>query len=337
MTGDFFQIEKREWERVTEQGLNASVAYLVLACGTGGDNRTTARSVNAIEKYTGISRGNAKRAIETLQMARLITAKKSQGGRPSYSIKIAAAKPDWVWLPKTFVMRASNEQPPLDRIRCHQDIRILRLAVNLYATHELADHGGIHWRVVQQRYKRTKITERGFLNLWGFHADTDVAWKHNSVVRPFLSPSKTNEGEWDGWEDFWNAFRALIRAGLLECVLHLIEADNREAEIICPCPGNDDDGGTNKEKDIGGVLRYLANDGLGEGLEHHWDKYDEIFAVPDRYPEVQLVGIYRLRYRPHTARTSAWQARANDYCELVKLIANAIGRADIAERIQTAA
>jgi hypothetical protein len=50
-------------------GLNPAVAYLVLARGSGADNRTTAWSVNAIEGYTGIGRPRAKKAIDALMTA----------------------------------------------------------------------------------------------------------------------------------------------------------------------------------------------------------------------------------------------------------------------------
>lgn len=84
--GDFFAIDHRLWPKVCGLGLNAAVAYLVLACGTGGDNRTTSWSVNAIEKRTNISRDKAIKAIKTLQFAGLI----DKGGsprRPRYFIE----------------------------------------------------------------------------------------------------------------------------------------------------------------------------------------------------------------------------------------------------------
>lgn len=84
--GDFFAIDHRLWAKVCGLGLNAAVAYLVLARGSGGDNRTTSWSVNAIEKRTNISRDKAAKAIKTLQLAGLI----DKGGsprRPRYFIE----------------------------------------------------------------------------------------------------------------------------------------------------------------------------------------------------------------------------------------------------------
>ena len=46
--------------------MNEAVAYLVLACGTGGDNRTTHWSSQALHKYGGIAWERGKAAIERL-------------------------------------------------------------------------------------------------------------------------------------------------------------------------------------------------------------------------------------------------------------------------------
>lgn len=62
----FFTIDQRTFSNVCALGRNAATAYVVLARGSGRDNKTSAWSVNSIEKYTGISRGRAKKAIECL-------------------------------------------------------------------------------------------------------------------------------------------------------------------------------------------------------------------------------------------------------------------------------
>src|SRR4051794_36430469 len=64
--GGFFAIDRRAWAEACAAGMNAAVAYLVLARGTSRDNRTTAWSVQAVEKYTSISRGRAQQALELL-------------------------------------------------------------------------------------------------------------------------------------------------------------------------------------------------------------------------------------------------------------------------------
>ncbi len=83
--GSFFQIDIRTWHEVCNLGLNAAVAYLVLARGSGPDNSTTSWSVQAIEKYTGISRGRAGKAILDLCQSGLVNKTRS-GTRPRYDL-----------------------------------------------------------------------------------------------------------------------------------------------------------------------------------------------------------------------------------------------------------
>jgi hypothetical protein len=83
--GGFFRIDKRTWAEVCELGLNPSVAYLVLGCGTGGDNRTTAWSAKATSEYAGIARPRAKAAIDELAKGGFIRRTKD-GSRPRYEL-----------------------------------------------------------------------------------------------------------------------------------------------------------------------------------------------------------------------------------------------------------
>jgi hypothetical protein len=81
----FFAVDVRCFRKACSD-LNMAAAYLVMACGTGGDNGTTAWSVNAIEKYTRISRSRAKTAIEQLIGSGLAVKVKS-GSYPRYKLR----------------------------------------------------------------------------------------------------------------------------------------------------------------------------------------------------------------------------------------------------------
>jgi hypothetical protein len=83
--GSFFAIDRRAWARVCKLNINAMTAYLVLARGTGHDQRTTSWSVNAIETHTGIGRPRAQKAIDALVQAGLVRITRG-GTRPKYSI-----------------------------------------------------------------------------------------------------------------------------------------------------------------------------------------------------------------------------------------------------------
>lgn len=64
-------------------GLNSAVAHLLMARGTGRDNRTTQWSVHSIEQRTGISRPNAAKAVKDL-LERGVWKKIRDGQHPIY-------------------------------------------------------------------------------------------------------------------------------------------------------------------------------------------------------------------------------------------------------------
>ncbi len=85
--GGFFAVDRRAWARVCRLGMNPAVAYLVLARGAGGDNRTTKWSTNAIERYTGISRSRTAQAIAVLEQDKAVVRDPaSKRDRPKYKI-----------------------------------------------------------------------------------------------------------------------------------------------------------------------------------------------------------------------------------------------------------
>src|SRR6266568_243810 len=81
----FFAVDRRTWARVCGAGINDAVSYLVLGRGTAADNRITAWSVQAIERYTGLSRGKASASVKGLQdhgFVRLLRG----GTKPKYEL-----------------------------------------------------------------------------------------------------------------------------------------------------------------------------------------------------------------------------------------------------------
>ena len=88
---------------------------------------------------------------------------------------------------------------------------------------------------------------------------------------------------------------------------HLIEADTEEVEIIHPCPEST---GTDIEQDLDFSVRRFTEAIAGPVTESIKNTDDDIIAVNNQYRNVQMVGIYRLRYRPHTKATAAWFAQS---------------------------
>jgi hypothetical protein len=83
VSGGFFAIDRGAFRCAAVGGLNVAVAHLVMARGTGRDNRTTQWSVHSIEQRTGISRPNADKAVKAL-LHRGIWKKIRDGQHPIY-------------------------------------------------------------------------------------------------------------------------------------------------------------------------------------------------------------------------------------------------------------
>ncbi|HME29232.1 MAG TPA: hypothetical protein VKE53_05145 [Pseudolabrys sp.] len=79
----FFAIDRGAFRCAAVSGLNSAIAHLLMARGTGRDNRKTQWSVHSIEQRTGISRPNAARAVTDL-LKRGIWKKVRDGKHPIY-------------------------------------------------------------------------------------------------------------------------------------------------------------------------------------------------------------------------------------------------------------
>lgn len=314
--GGFFAVDARSWGVACGLGVNAAVAYLVLARGTGPDQATTRWSVAAIERYTGIPRLRAATAIKALEDYPLI-AVEERGKRPKYRLLPAhkvlgtrakkGADPDWIWLPNELVTGAASEIPPVELVRQGQDVMVLRLLVDLYHDHNLAEHGGVSPFVVRKQFKRSRIGQRGQYVAWGFRDDGLSAWRDGAVVPHAIPAENSHRGEWSA-DALWPRLNALQDLGLVEVVPFLFESDSKDAAPIHPLNMRAPEGS------LEGQLARAAEDaGMVVVTEGQLDiavrdGFDVIVPVPRHVANVALIGILRLLYRPRTRMTSAWQA-----------------------------
>src|ERR1700722_9995582 len=92
--GEFFVVDRRSFAAACGLGLNPAVAYLTIARGAGSRPQSL-WSVDAIERYTGISRPKAKLAVETVIEKGLLT--RDRGGtKPLYGIVPAHELPGMI-------------------------------------------------------------------------------------------------------------------------------------------------------------------------------------------------------------------------------------------------
>jgi DNA-binding transcriptional ArsR family regulator len=318
----FFAVDRRSWKAACDLGINEAVSLLIIAGGTGGDQRTSSWSATAVEKYTGMHHRRATAAIDALLGAGLLTVEK-RGKLRRYFIKPASdvpsiitsiakpatqskdrfqakldelLNPEWIWLPKTLIEGAAGETPPVKMLRQSQDLVALRLFIDLYYFHDLAGSGGVEWRRgigIRKLYIRTEIAQHGIYKVWGFKPDPKADAQTFENV-PFFSP-----GIWQAWD-------LLIGAGLIEFVAHLVEGDTEDAEIIHPLPwGNGESGELAISKAALDAGRLMA--------PFFTDTSIMLAPVSKVRPHVQLIGIARMKYRPPTARTAEWLSNSTEW------------------------
>src|SRR5262245_38617782 len=81
----FFAVDRGAFRCAAVGGVNSAVAHLVMARGTGRNNRTTQWSVHSIEQRTGVSRPKAAKAVKDL-LDRGIWKKIRDGRHPIYEV-----------------------------------------------------------------------------------------------------------------------------------------------------------------------------------------------------------------------------------------------------------
>lgn len=294
MKTGFFAIGLAEWRQACEIGLNPAVAFLVLACGTGRDNQTTAWSANAVQEYGGIRWERAKPAIEQLVKAGLVTlAESSTKARPRYKLKISENR---IWLPKNVVMPLAGEEPIVHRLRQTQDVMTLRLFVELYHAQNLAADGGISRDVVYRKYEKKVCRDVGNMVYLGFtDAGTWVTWE-TDVTKAHLGKGE-NRGE-----PFFQRINTLREMGLIQEGTYLFESTSAEAEILFPVNGPEPE-----ERTIHAKAYEVVETNLQGGtalLEQH----EYVIPVYRHQKTAELYGIFRMRFRAQTANTGAWYA-----------------------------
>jgi hypothetical protein len=310
-TAGFFSIDLGAFRRAAAGGLNPAVAHLILARGTGRDNRTTQWSVHAIEQRTGISRPNATKAVEDL-LERGVWKTTRKGKHPIYKAVHApgsSALP--VWLPNSLIDGAAGEVPPIELVRQTRSLPALRLLIELYAVQFLPNYGGVPRDVLKGVFDRERIGEQGPFVVWGFRP-RNISAGHSDLARQFWTgkiEKRENGREQDtGWEaTFWPAVHALVDLGLVERVGMLLEGDDDDAEIIHPYAIR---GGEPTERELALAAQNAARVMVTEG-QMNWaleQGYRHLVPVRKHIAKATMVDVFRLKYRPHTKATAAWYA-----------------------------
>jgi hypothetical protein len=291
--------------------MNAALAYLILGCGTDRGNRVTAWSTTAVSKWGGLGVERAKAAIQLLIRDGFTRhADWHTPQKPRYELILPGQKSkdedddgERIWLPNTLVTGTkSGEVSPVQRLRGAGDEWALRLLVDLYHAQNLRDDGGISPLVLRQKFTRERIAEQGIYSVWGFKVG-DLSGSWTGPFAPHKGRRKT-KGQSD--EPLWDSVGLLHRMGLLTYVPHLFENDSQESEAMHPF-GFGERGEEPIESEIGEAADGAAREMAGWHVERaEQNGFEHFCPVVQTLPKVEMIGVARLLYRPHTRRTAAW-------------------------------
>lgn len=227
-----------------------------------------------------------------------------------------APAPELIWLPNTLVIGTiEGEKSPLRRLRSSGDLSALRLLVDLYYAQNLSADGGVSRRVMHQNYERKRLGERGRHVIWGFQPE-----------RCTVNPQPETQSFWDVASksgDYvsqdnhvWEAVETLLRMGLIHCVPHLVENEDPDCEIIHGCAW--DQSGEAVEVELADLAEAAGKFMLDEEMYRvatEVEGWNVVLPMWDTQTKVQMVGIYRLKYRPQTSLTSDWMSRMHESAE----------------------
>jgi hypothetical protein len=305
--GDFFMVNRQNWNRSLALGMNEAIAHLWLARGTGPNQDETFWSTNSIEQRTGMSRSRARAAIGGLITAGIIS-EIGKPIKPKYKISLPA-KEDWIVLPNSLVGEL-EEISPLDEVRETQCVRTLGVLVNFYASQFLPDEGGIDRRQVLIEYSKSCLARVGRYSVFGFKPGRMLLHHRASFMASHLPDIPRDEQISKVRCDLTRSIELLVELKLLEFVCHLVESDDDVAEILypMPLPGT----GVLAEQELSSAAKAASLSILNRAGINPADVSDCKLLVPLKMQHefAQVVGVARLTHRPKTAMTQEWESRS---------------------------
>lgn len=231
--GRFFVLGRAVWDALltapTGNRMNLILVFLVMAAGSGADQRLSKWSAQACETYLGMGKPRARHAIDELVTAGLVErTPDATPARPQYRLPDVAAEEDPIFLPVQLITGLAAETPMLRRVRETGDADALILLIDLYgqvqcdATHALP----IACLSQHPAQPAHQVIERGVHTLW--------------AVTPPQPGRMCAAGPWTrvqedlDWDDFWIRIDLLRSIGAIRFEPWLFESDADDAEPLFP-------------------------------------------------------------------------------------------------------
>lgn len=300
--GNFFAIGADEFNQACKLGIQQAVAFLVMARGTVRDNCTTSWSVLAIFNHSGLARRRAQAAVDSIVEAGLVEVLR-EGKKPKYKLKKPDDDKKLLWLPNELVTGAGNEIPPITKLRETGNLDLLQKFIQLYGLQDLDSDGGIPRSVVRGEYSRQQICPVGPFIVYGFACEKVFAY-NSGLFKGY--DKKTDE---KGNKGPWTALAPLKEMGLIEYAVYMAESSDNDAELIYP---------VNVETQTAMMdLAYWFSETEASGYAREIEEAESFGIAPKHITNATMVGVFRLKYRPKTGKTSRWWAQE---CEMTQAI-----------------
>ncbi len=317
----FYAIDAAVFWFVCGLGLNEAVAYLLIACGTQRDNATSTWAVQSVERRGGLSRSAARNALERLVEAGVLQSLNTKPGDPTsarFRLRDRQEVPlskvpsfekgrERIWLPNTLIQGTGRERPPIQTLRQMQNVAFLRFIVLLYLEQNLPEMGGIDRRSIWQNYDCEIVGERAQFNVLAYRsADYDF-----DLARTALYLRGVTDTNVSPLELIPTWLHKATRLGLIEWIPHLFESTEPTGEYIHSLEWRRS--GSERIHLIGMAAHKACEDAVtGEVWHKTRRERRRLTPVYAHIEKAAVIGIARLRYRPHTAATAAWIARQQE-------------------------
>ena len=316
--GDFFIIDIETWQNIYDDisnSLNTGylndtkatrilASYLVLACGTGGDNVTSRWSATSCQKYAGFSFQTGKVAIEYLeQLGHISIAEKKKATSKNNTYKLTKPKQgNEIYIPKSLVMGVNGELTAINRLYLESNPHLLYLFIRLYAfqykTLDIIDPNLVSSLLVdgEREYPEIVYNESGRLNVWGISDFWRLSAKNTSNFFKFnLYPLYFKHRDETG---VWAFYSRLASLGLIHQVNYACVGDDysdpNEIDPICEIDSL-------TQQHFGFLLECLSEQYGSDDKQMLWKSVisnnDKLVTLPSNYQKVHFAKFYRLTYR----------------------------------------
>ncbi len=298
-------------------GPKEALANLVIARGTGGDNRTSSWGAESIQRYGLMGLPSARTALKKLEAAQLISLPGQNGKRNQRHLAehvLAAsegseeAKPNLIWLPNRLIGDKPGDQSGLGRLREMEPsvgAPALALLLEIYRLYHPLFHSGVDPTQLSGRATlRFLNEERGTERLYGV-VKNSYQWHFRLPASPLpLPPPK----------EIPRLLDTLVELHLIRVVEYIFDrAPEDGGEPLFPFRQGAGDEAENAE----GARRRIAAEQIREAsLKNErnafdgWDEaHDEFVAVPRHVTAPQLVELVRPRWLADTSHNRRWLAR----------------------------